>query len=64
MMHFSLPITKHFFDFTLGCLWNVQIQKNEKKRKLKKKFSPAAGIEPVSLVSELNALPLFQADLL
>ena len=33
MMHFSLPITKYFFDFTLECLWNVQIEKNENLKK-------------------------------
>ena len=28
MMHFCLPITKHFFDFTLAYPWNVQINFN------------------------------------
>ena len=39
MMHISLLITKQLFDFTLGCLWNVQIQFRQIKMKIKKKIT-------------------------
>ena len=66
MIHLNLPITKHFFDFTLGSLWNVQNQKkiNEKKKLKKKKISTTARIEPGLPDSEFNDLPSFQADML
>ena len=57
MMYLNLPITEHFFDFTLGGLWNVQIKR-------KKKDLPTSRIEPDLPDSEFNALPLFQADML